>query len=477
MTGKIFLKLLGFLTGVFILALVAVDQMASRVTEQSYLESLRTDLSQKGRLLVASNDIGAFAGNPELLKTLANAASARLTVVAAGGQVLGDSQADPKRMENHRNRNEVAAALSGKESFSTHLSITTGMDTLYFAIPFGNGALRLGVPLENIHKNVESVRHQLWVSTAIAFLPALLLAVLFARSVSGRLGGIIEYAAQLAKGNFGAQLVTGGGDELTLLGTKLIETGGKLKEMVKELEHEHAELEKLERIRKDFVINVSHELRTPLASIQGYAETLLDGAMDDPLHNTRFLEIIRQNAQRLATLTADLLTLSRTELGQRKLHLAPASVKRMMEDAVDSMRPMAEKEHIALTLIAGPESLEAFCDSDAVIQILTNLLDNALKYTPEGGAIVAGVRDQGSMVQIYVKDSGTGIPAEDLPRLFERFYRVDKARSRELGGTGLGLAIVKHLVKAQGGEVTVSSQPGEGSEFAITLPVEEIAVT
>ena len=477
MTGKIFLKLIGFLFAIFVLALVAVDQMASSVTEDSYLESLRKDLSQKGRMLVASEQIAKLGNDPVLLKNLAQAAQARLTVIAADGLVMGDTEADPKRMENHHNRPEMADALAGRESFKTHLSVTTGLDTLYFALPFGSGALRLGVPLQNIHTSVNTVRRQLWGSTAVAFLPALFLAIFFARSVSARLGGIIEYAAQLAKGNFEAKLTQGGGDELALLRDKLLETGGKLKGMVVELEREHAELEKLERVRKDFVINVSHELRTPLASIQGYAETLLDGAMDDPEHNTRFLVIIRQNAQRLATLTADLLTLSRIELGQRKLHLAPASVKRMMEDAVDSMRPMAEKKHITLTLLAGPDDMEAFCDSDAVIQVLTNLLDNALKYTPEDGSILVGVRDQGQMVQLYIKDSGIGIPKEELPRLFERFYRVDKARSRELGGTGLGLAIVKHLVKAQGGDVTVSSEAGQGSEFAITLPVEEVLVT
>ena len=405
MTGKIFFKLISFLFGVFVLALLTVDQMASRVTSDSYLSTLRDDLSQKARMLVSAQRIAALGSNAALLKKLAGAAQTRMTVIAPNGEVLGDTEADPKRMENHKNRPEIADALAGRESFNTHLSITTGLDTLYFALPFEGGALRLGVPLANIHSSVNAVRRQLWVSTAIAFLPALLLAIFFARSVSARLGGIIEYAAQLARGNFEAQLHQSGGDELALLRDKLIETGGKLKGMVMELEREHAELEKLERVRKDFVINVSHELRTPLASIQGYAEMLLDGAMDDPEYNTRFLVIIRQNAQRLATLTADLLTLSRIELGQRKLQLAPASVKRMMEDAVDSMRPMANKKHIELKLISGSDAMEAFCDSDAVVQVLTNLLDNALKYTPEGGSVAVGVRDLRHMVQIYIKDS------------------------------------------------------------------------
>ena len=244
--------------------------------------------------------------------------------------------------------------------------------------------------------------------------------------------------------------------------------------MVSELEKEHSELEKLERVRKDFVINVSHELRTPLASIQGYAETLLDGALEDPVHNRRFVDIIRQNAQRLANLTADLLTLSRIELGQRKLHFSHAAIHGLLEDAVDSMRPIAAKKRIAVSIVPSDVSARAFCDSEAVVQITTSLLDNAIKYTPEDGTIQVGVRVIERFVEVFVLDSGIGIPEDELPRLFERFYRVDKGRSRQLGGTGLGLAIVKHLVKAQDGEVRVTSVAGKGSEFTFLLPIQPL---
>ncbi len=203
-------------------------------------------------------------------------------------------------------------------------------------------------------------------------------------------------------------------------------------------------------------------MRTPLASIQGYTETLLDGALNDQDNNIRFLNIIRQNAERLGRLTADLLTISRIELRTQQFQLASYHVKDLMTDCVESLRPLAERKQIGLLLDVEDDKEEVFCDSEAVHQIMSNLVDNAIKYTPEGGTVRVGVRRKGSSIEIAVTDTGMGIPAEDLPRLFERFYRVDKARSREMGGTGLGLAIVKHLVKAQAGDVRVESEPGKG---------------
>ncbi len=257
---------------------------------------------------------------------------------------------------------------------------------------------------------------------------------------------------------------------------KLNETGANLQKTVEQLQAEHTELEKLERIRKDFVINVSHELRTPLASIQGYAETLMDGALDDRENNMRFLGIIRHNAERLARLTEDLLTLSRIEMRRQNFRFDRYQVNEMLLSALDTMRPIAEKKGIELVQELPAGDGEVFCDAEAVSQILSNLLDNAIKYTPEGGRITVGATSGPPWVQLFVRDTGMGIPAEDLPRLFERFYRVDKARSRALGGTGLGLAIVKHLVLAHKGRVWVDSRPGQGSTFFFTLPMENMGL-
>jgi two-component system phosphate regulon sensor histidine kinase PhoR len=231
------------------------------------------------------------------------------------------------------------------------------------------------------------------------------------------------------------------------------------------------ELERVDRMRKDFVINVSHELRTPLAAIQGYAETLLDGAIDEPDTNRRFVKILWQNAERLAQLTSDLMTLSQIEVNAREFSFLPHSAQDLLVQSTDSIRTLTEKKQIRVQVDAVPAGLEVECDPGAIHQIMNNLLDNAAKYTPEGGQITVGARRTGHEVEFYVRDTGIGITSEHIPRLFERFYRVDKARSRALGGTGLGLAIVKHLVIAHHGHVRVESQVGVGSTFFFRIPI------
>jgi len=352
-------------------------------------------------------------------------------------------------------------------------SATIGVSFLYVAVPVAGGrsAIRVAFPLAEINRQVSQIRGKILVSTALAFLPAILIAAVVARYISRRFATIMAHAGELARGNFRARLPETDSSEFGQLAQTLNETAGNLEQAVAQLQHEHAELEKLERVRKDFVINVSHELRTPLASIQGYTETLIDGAIADADYNMRFLGIIRHNAERLARLTEDLLTLSRVEQKRQKFEFETHFVNALIDDAFDMMRPIAEKNRIQLLEERAPEDAVVCCDSEAVSQILSNLMENAIKYTPEGGRISVGALSLGSMVEFFVRDTGVGIPEEDLPRLFERFYRVDKARSRELGGTGLGLSIVKHLVAAHNGATRVESRVHEGSTFAFTLPV------
>ncbi|MDA0206669.1 MAG: ATP-binding protein, partial [Acidobacteria bacterium] len=238
--------------------------------------------------------------------------------------------------------------------------------------------------------------------------------------------------------------------------TPILSKKGKV-QAVAAVFHDITELELVDRVRKDFVINVSHELRTPLAAIQGYAETLLDGAIDDPTINRRFVKIVWQNAERLAQLTADLMTLSQVEVNTREFHFSPHSVGEILQEAGDSISMILEKKSVALEIDPVDPSLVVECDSGAIHQVLTNLLDNAAKYTPEKGTIVMRAEASGEGVEFSVRDTGAGIAAEHIPRLFERFYRVDKARSRALGGTGLGLAIAKHLVLAHRGTIDVTS--------------------
>jgi two-component system, OmpR family, phosphate regulon sensor histidine kinase PhoR len=474
-TPKIFLKMIAGLGCLIAVALFAADLLASRVAQTYFVDHLRRELEEKSRMLVHS--LAAASPDQMRVRELARSAGARLTIIAQDGTVLADSEADPSHMENHRDRPEIQQAFRGRTGSSTRTSPTIGTKFLYVAVPLNQGALRLAMPLSHVNGEVNTIRNKILQSVGLAFLPAVLIAAFIARRLAGSLSAIINFAGELANGNFQVRLKGSERGELGLLRRKLNETSAKLERTVQQLQHEHTELERLERIRKDFVINVSHELRTPLASIQGYTETLIDGAIHDRENNLRFLNIIRHNAERLTRLTADLLTLSRIELKTQEFRFASYRVNDLLADVVDAIRPVAEKKHITLTHAPGPQDCEVFCDAEAFYQIVTNLLDNAVKYTPEGGSITAGScatrqPDKAQWVEFYVRDTGMGIPADEQSRLFERFYRVDKARSRELGGTGLGLAIVKHLVRAHYGEVRVESAPGKGATFYFTLPVE-----
>ena len=238
--------------------------------------------------------------------------------------------------------------------------------------------------------------------------------------------------------------------------------------------HDVTDLRRLERLRQDFVANVSHELKTPLAAIKAYTETLLDSALHDEEVNVRFLHRIEEQAERLNQLILDLLRLARLESGQSVFDHQPLDVAEVLESCVEAHRERAEAKELTFNLDLGAidGSIRVIADEEAFQQVFDNLIDNAIKYTPSGGWIrILGELDPiDDMVAVTVADSGIGIPRDDLPRVFERFYRVDKARSRELGGTGLGLAIVKHVVSSIGGQVTVESRPGEGTRFRVQLP-------
>jgi two-component system phosphate regulon sensor histidine kinase PhoR len=233
--------------------------------------------------------------------------------------------------------------------------------------------------------------------------------------------------------------------------------------------HDLTRLKQLERTREEFVANVSHELRTPLSLIKGYVETLLDGARNNPEVSEHFLKIIARNAERLDLLIQDLLTISALESGQVQLRLQPVHLHAVAEKVLADLKSLAVAKNI--TLKNELPDFTANADGNRLEQVLANLVDNAIKYgRTQGSVIVGGENRGGDKIEVYVRDDGPGIPTESLDRVFERFYRVDKARSREQGGTGLGLSIVKHIVQNHGGEVWAKSEPGKGTTFFFTLP-------
>jgi two-component system phosphate regulon sensor histidine kinase PhoR len=232
------------------------------------------------------------------------------------------------------------------------------------------------------------------------------------------------------------------------------------------------ETERMEKSRRDFIANVSHELRTPLTSIQGYTETLLDNPIADN-HVRDFLEIIRKNAARMSRLTEDLLTLARVESGEHRFDMQRVSTEELLQDALESFREVARSYGVELVIENSVPAGHVNADREAIHQIFSNLIENALKYAASGKKIILGARAAANGVEFYVRDVGPGISSEHLHRLFERFYRVDKARSRESGGTGLGLAIAKHIVLAHEGKIRAESDLNHGSTFLFTLPASE----
>ena len=233
--------------------------------------------------------------------------------------------------------------------------------------------------------------------------------------------------------------------------------------------HDVSELRRLERIRHDFVANVSHEFKTPLTAIQGFAETLLSGALEDPRNNRRFLEIIRDHATRLATLTDDLLKLARIEAGKLEVQFGPVQLAEVIERCVETSQFKATRKRITLEVEVPAHLPLVHGDASLLRDVVQNLLDNAVQYTPEGGRVRISAHASSREAIVSVDDTGIGVPLADQERIFERFYRVDAARSREAGGTGLGLSIAKHIVEAHGGRLWVESEVGHGSRFSFSL--------
>ncbi len=260
----------------------------------------------------------------------------------------------------------------------------------------------------------------------------------------------------------------------TFLYTKVIPHIGKegVIDFLIVLLHDITKLKKLEKVRQDFIANLSHELKTPVTAIKGYAEALLDGAIDERENAVKFIEIIKKQADRLSDLTDDLLTLSRIELGDIVIQRENVSVPDLVQSVIEIFNPKAQKKGIKLEEeILINASING--DRKRLVQMLTNLIDNAIKFTEKGFVKVIFYKENEDFI-LSVKDTGIGIPKDHLPRIGERFYRVDKARSRELGGTGLGLAIVKHLIKAHGWNFHIESQLGEGTEVKIYIPSKDV---
>jgi two-component system phosphate regulon sensor histidine kinase PhoR len=374
-------------------------------------------------------------------------------------------------MEPHGTRPEVQQALAGRVGSSIRHSTTLRRDFCYLAFPMENSAvLRLAVPMADLTDAINAVRTRIVLVSLLAASLAFAFAYYVSRVLTRRIRRIQAFAGGLLDADSPKELPPDSKDELGDLAVTLSRMSAQLRQLIEKLRLESARLERVERVRKDFVANVSHELRTPLTAIRGYAETLLDGALEDGDNNRRFLEIIKAHTIRLNNIASDLLILSELESGRSSSEPELVSIRAVLETALRTIEAQARVQDVRL--VCGKiDDISVTGYRIRLEQAVVNIIDNAVKFNKPGGEVrIECVRTTDGSARISVSDTGIGIPKEDLSRIFERFYRVDKARSREVGGTGLGLSIVKHVIERMDGTITVDSQAGHGSTFTIVLP-------
>jgi len=417
----------------------------------------------------------SLASHETTIRRMARSLNLRLTFIRSDGVVLFDSDIpldSLSRVENHLSRPEVIASRSGEFGLNRRESVTVHEEFLYSAtmvvIPAPGGPdtmyVRVARPFSDIQALDRQVQIIIW---AIGVLSIIVIAVVSSRASRGITRPILDIASAaraIRDGDLSRRIDSMSRDEIGTLASSI-------NDMAEKLGNDIAQLKKLERVRSEFLGNVSHELRTPIFSLQGFLETLLDGAVDDPSVNRDFLEKAHKHAGRLNALLNDLIEISRIESGEMKMSFRFMPIGDFLREVSGEMSSAASKKRINLAVETGECAEDkVYADRDRLKQVMINLLDNAIKYTDEGGSITVSTRREGGdWVCVEVADTGSGIAAQHLNRIFERFYRVDKDRSRDVGGTGLGLAIVKHIVEAHGGLIRVESTVGKGSRFMFTL--------
>lgn len=550
----------------------------------------------KKRLLTAANltteVLVPALENPQIddvqsvVSRLGEKTGVRITVIDENGLVLGETDKNPREMENHSERPEIKQAFNNEIGESLRYSTTLQKEMFYVAVPYEakNGTsltvIRTSLPLSIIQQTLLPLESKVIYTGIVLTILALLLSLVVSKTTTKSLAGIINISEELAKGNLNVDIpISESKGEIPKITMALNHMAQKLNEVFKQLSHEKNQIEavlsamsegvmvvsekgkiiltnntfkemfnltddpfqksywevlrnkeviklidgvlqnwkpdnkeifylypeeryylanvipltspereiivvmfnitefkKLENIKADFIANVSHELRTPLTAIKGYTETLEEGAFEDPQEQKHFINIIKRHADRLINIVSDLLVLSEVEgrdvLSQQNENgdLEDVNVNEVVRSSLEALKSNALEKELKVSF--NPSDKEHIITASRFLleQMFINLIDNAVKYTPDHGEVGIEITDKNEYLTIEIYDNGIGIPKDSLPRIFERFYRVDKTRSRKMGGTGLGLSIVKHIVIIHGGEIDVESEEGKGSRFRISLP-------
>ncbi len=391
----------------------------------------------------------------------------RINIIDKNGVVLVDTERNLETLENHATRPEIVAAVNQEYGKEFRFSSSMNEKLMYTAkaIRSNNeiiGFIRIAVPVTKANAEIQLIQTTLFSIAGAGIVFALLIGGFLTSRVTVPVSEMVQVAEALRRGEYNAKVKTITRDEIGRLGDTLNRLGS-------ELTNKMADLHRLENVRRDFVANVSHEIKTPLTSIKGYIETLLSGADADPEVRHRFLEKIDRNANRLSALVQDILSLAKIEAAEASFKIHNIDLLPIITGILARYDDVAAAKNIRMNFKSYGHRLNILGDNEAVTQVIDNLLSNAIKYTPDGGRIGISVKQAAEWLNVEITDTGIGIPEEHQERIFERFYRVDKARSRDLGGTGLGLSIVKHLVNAMQGDIRVTSKTGVGSTFFVKL--------
>lgn len=389
--------------------------------------------------------------------------SIRVTVIAEDGEVYADT--DASGLENHLEREEIKEALEKGMGYSTRYSDTLEKWMLYVAAVSGEGKgiIRVSVPYTGLKEYLSIIFPMLLLAIAVAFAVAAVIAIRFTNTVTRPLNEISEEMQKVQKEELEFHFKHYKYEELNVISHTTTKLSKEIREYIKQVENER-------RIRQEFFSNASHELKTPITAIKGYAELLDNGFVQDEETRNSFVKRILKSTENMITLINDILMISRLETKDAEVTLSMVRMAPMVEEVVESVEPVAAEYQVALHVECEPVIIEA--SAKQMRELLTNLISNGIKYNQPGGQVWIEVAQASDELIIRVKDNGVGISKVDRERIFQRFYRVDKGRSKKSGGTGLGLSIVKHIVEFYDGKVEVYSSLGEGSEFIVSLPME-----
>ncbi len=472
MKNRIVWKFFGaFAALIIIVVLILNFFVSSRLSgdfERRLTEQLRDDAILVGDILGANLGESTQEEIQQKAVQLAEKLDLRITVVDSEGKVIADSESEPSLMANHGDRPEIIEALNSGFGQSTRFSDTLGYNMKYVAVLVGSqndtpSIVRFALPLSRVQLEIRIIYRVVLFGAIAAVGVALIVAYFVSRSITLPIRQMKGTTDRIAKGDFGGRVRIKSRDELGELAKSFNIMADELEQMIESLRL-------MDKIRTDFIASVSHELKTPLTLIKGYTETLENKGIEDKKTSLRFISIIKEHSDRLGKIVDDLLSLSELELSKDCVNKEEFDLKELIDEVVLGFGLALERKKQKLTVDEQGGDFQMSGDRNRIGQVLVNLIDNAIKYTAESGLIELSVIDRGEQACFSVRDNGIGISAEHIDRVFERFYRVDKARSRELGGTGLGLSIAKHIVLAHNGKISIESKPGKGTKVTVTLP-------